>query len=70
MYIRYFWQGHHQIYGHIRFIYTVLANPKHVYTKARIWWFGVCVIVLFTVRYYVFKCGQSWKHLQYKAPYQ
>jgi len=26
-YIRYFWQGIHQIYGHIRCIYTVLANP-------------------------------------------
>jgi len=25
--IRYFWQGNHQIYGHIRCIYTVLANP-------------------------------------------
>ena len=29
MYIRYLWQGNHQIYGHIRCIYTVLANPKH-----------------------------------------
>jgi len=28
-YIRYFWQGNHQIYGHIRCIYTVLANPTH-----------------------------------------
>ena len=26
MYIRYFWQGTHQIYGHIRCIYKVLAN--------------------------------------------
>ena len=26
VYIRYFWQGHHQIYGQIRCIYTVLAN--------------------------------------------
>ena len=25
--IRYFWQGNHQIYGHIRCIHTVLANP-------------------------------------------
>ena len=30
VYIRYFWQGDHQIYGHIRSIYTVLANPTHV----------------------------------------
>jgi len=30
VYIRYFWQGNHQIYGHIRCIYTVLANPTHV----------------------------------------
>jgi len=27
--IRYFWQGIHHIYGHIRCIYTVLANPTH-----------------------------------------
>jgi len=25
--VRYFWQENHQIYGHIRCIYTVLANP-------------------------------------------
>jgi len=30
VYIRYCWQGNHQIYGQIRCIYTVLANPKHV----------------------------------------
>ena len=29
MYIWYFWQGNHQIYGHIRCVYTVLANPTH-----------------------------------------
>jgi hypothetical protein len=35
VYIRYFWQGNHQIYGHIRCIYTVLANPMHVpYTSS------------------------------------
>jgi hypothetical protein len=28
-YLRYFWQGNHQIYGHIRCIHTVLANPTH-----------------------------------------
>jgi hypothetical protein len=27
VYIRYFWQGNHRIYGHIRGICTVLANP-------------------------------------------
>ena len=30
VYIRYIWQGNHQIYGHIRCIYTVLANPMYV----------------------------------------
>ena len=30
VYIRYIWQGNHQIYGHIRCIYTVLANPNYV----------------------------------------
>ena len=29
VYIRYFWQGDRQIYGHIRCIYTVLANPTY-----------------------------------------
>ena len=28
VYIRYFWQGNHQIYGHIRYIYRILANPS------------------------------------------
>ena len=31
MYIRYFWHGIHKIYGHIRCIYTVLANTTNVY---------------------------------------
>jgi len=26
VYIRYYWQGNHQMYGHIQCIYTVLAN--------------------------------------------
>jgi len=29
-YIRYFGQGSHQIYGHIRCIHTVLADPTHM----------------------------------------
>ena len=29
VYIRYFWQGKHQIYGLIGCVYTVLANPMH-----------------------------------------
>jgi hypothetical protein len=28
VHVRYFWQGNHQIHGHIRCIYTVLANPS------------------------------------------
>jgi hypothetical protein len=33
------WQGNHQIYGHIRCIYTVLANP--IYTVyLRYFWQG------------------------------
>jgi len=27
LYIRHFWQGNHHTYGHIRCVYTVLANP-------------------------------------------
>jgi len=30
VYIQYFWQGNDQIYGHIRCMYTVLANPIYV----------------------------------------
>jgi len=29
VYIRYFRQGNHQIYGNIRCMYTVLANPTY-----------------------------------------
>ena len=29
VYIRYLWQGNHQIYGHIRCINTVLTNPTN-----------------------------------------
>jgi len=27
--IWFLWQGDHQIYGHIRCMYTILANPTH-----------------------------------------
>jgi hypothetical protein len=30
VYIRYFWQGNHHTYGHIRCVYTVLANPEFI----------------------------------------
>ena len=30
IYTRCFWQGDHQIYGHIQCIYTILANPNHI----------------------------------------
>jgi hypothetical protein len=33
-YIRYFWQRNHQIYGHIRCMFTVLASPTNTYTFA------------------------------------
>jgi hypothetical protein len=29
VYIQYFWQGNHQIYGHVRCSYTVLASPMY-----------------------------------------
>ena len=37
VYIRCFWQENHQIYGHIRCIYTVLANPINAL-------FNLCVV--------------------------
>ena len=30
VYVRHFWQKNRHIYGHIRRIYTVLANPTHL----------------------------------------
>ena len=35
VYIGYFWQENHQIYSHIRRIYTVLANPRNMACRAR-----------------------------------
>jgi hypothetical protein len=32
VYIPFFWQGNHHTYGHIRCVYTVLANPTHTLT--------------------------------------
>ena len=31
VYIRYCWQGNYKIYGHIRCLYTVLANPMYIW---------------------------------------
>jgi hypothetical protein len=36
VYIRYFWQGNHQIYGHMLCIYTVLANPSNAHVLSQI----------------------------------
>ena len=38
VYIRYFWQGNYEIYGHIQCIYTVLANPNNIWLGGT----GVC----------------------------
>jgi hypothetical protein len=29
VYVQYFWQKNHQIYGHTLFTYTLLANPDY-----------------------------------------
>jgi len=46
VYIRYFWQGNHQIYGHIRCIYTVLANL--IVTTSFVWRYSLvsCAVLL------------------------
>ena len=36
VYIRYFWQGNHHTYGHIRCVYMVLANPKLLTRSSRL----------------------------------
>jgi uncharacterized protein YmfQ (DUF2313 family) len=33
---QFFWQGYHQIYGHIRCMYTVLARPSHICTHSHL----------------------------------
>jgi len=44
-YVRYFWQGNYHIYGHIRCIYTVLANPTVACTFSCT--YDVCCVHLF-----------------------
>ena len=46
VYVRYFWQGNHHTYGHIRCVYTVLANPSHMGSAVlfRVW--AVCFLAL------------------------
>jgi hypothetical protein len=60
VYIRYFWQGYHQIYGHIRCIYTVLANPKYVGLARTIRRYiqGVCA------RYLLRRLDQKYGHIR------
>ena len=53
VYIRYFGQGNHQIYGHIRCIYTVLANPTYVFMYLCVF---VCACVRACVRACVCEC--------------
>jgi len=58
VYIRYFWQGNHRIYGHIRCIYTVLANPSHVirmFVPACSWpWTSFKKYQSYTVHIYIY----------------
>ena len=55
VYIRYFWQGNHQIYGHIRCIYTILANPMH-----ELWAFSYCLHTYATsVQCHIIRAGQN-----------
>jgi hypothetical protein len=44
IYMRYFWQGNHRIYGHIRCIYTVLANPMYMRAKCTCKWLKDVVV--------------------------
>jgi len=36
VYVRYLWQGNHQLYVHIRCIYTVLVNLRHAFYQAKV----------------------------------
>jgi hypothetical protein len=45
VYIRYFWQGNHQIYGHIRRTFTVLANPTLAASSSqRLGWYKAMLV--------------------------
>jgi len=50
MYIRYTWQGNHQIYGHVRCIYMLSHAVKYIYIYIYIyiyvWLYGVYTVFL------------------------
>jgi hypothetical protein len=56
VHIRCFRQGNYQIYGHIRCIYTVLANPIYIYKKIYIY---INLMVFPTIRFKIM-CRSSW----------
>ena len=63
-YVRYFWQGNYHIYGHIRCIYTVLANPTVACTFSCT--YDVCCVYLFMhVRCLLPRVGQNHIHTVY-----
>ena len=56
VYIRYFWQGTHHTYGHIRCRYTILANPIHVHSPAaELAWARSLALISYTCVFPVFK---------------
>jgi hypothetical protein len=66
VYIRFFWQGFYQIYGHIRCIYTVLANPTYTYiqcTYGFLAWKSPNIQCTYT---YIYSCGQPYTQIKGK----
>jgi hypothetical protein len=60
--VRYFWQGNHQIYGQIRCIYTVLANPTYMHAvHDRI--FGDSFANNIVYRPFIYGSGQPYTHV-------
>jgi hypothetical protein len=51
VYVRYFWQGNHQIYGYIWCIYTALANPRHAASITFVGCGCACEVMVQTIAY-------------------
>ena len=65
VYIRCFWQGNHQVYGHIRWIYVCRVGQNHTFISIH----GVYTVLLagkspiirsYTV--YIYGSGQPYTH--------
>jgi hypothetical protein len=63
VYKRCFWQGNHHTYGHIRCIYTVLANPTHIRSVCKVFLAGKSPSIR-SYTLYIYGSGQPYTNTQ------